>query len=166
MDEKFHLSSLNGTTRETQVRLISTFIFPNSLRTASPVRNKPLVEVSQEVYFSEHKNNGPISIYQSHTWLLGLRGNRTKKCKVCKLIVFVRKKSTLQDTNKTPRESKTERGCRRWRLFRHYYDSLERLCLVPVRGFPRISWSIHFGRECETTWPEKHWPRGTMRPRD
>ena len=88
MDEKFHLSSLNGTTRETQVRLISTFIFPNSLRTASPVRNKPLVEVSQEVYFSEHKNNGPISIYQSHTWLLGLRGNKTKKCKVCKLIVL------------------------------------------------------------------------------
>ena len=88
MDEKFHLSSLNGTTREAQVRLISTFIFPNSLRTASPVRNKPLVEVSQEVYFSEHKNNGPISIYQSHTWLLGLRGNKTKKCKVCKLIVL------------------------------------------------------------------------------
>ena len=88
MDEKFHLPSLNGTTRETQVRLISTFIFPNSLRTASPVRNKPLVEVSQEVYFSEHKNNGPISIYQSHTWLLGLRGNKTKKCKVCKLIVL------------------------------------------------------------------------------
>ena len=88
MDEKFHLSSLNGTTRETQVRLISTFIFPNSLRTASPVRNKSLVEVSQEVYFSEHKNNGPISIYQSHTWLLGLRGNKTKKCKVWKLIVL------------------------------------------------------------------------------
>ena len=88
MDERFHFSSLNGTTRETQVRLMSTFSFPNSLRTASPVRNKPLVEVSQVVYFSEHKNNGPISIYQSHTWLLGLRGNKTKKCKVCKRIVL------------------------------------------------------------------------------
>ena len=88
MDERFHFSSLNGTTRETQVRLMSTFSFANSLRTASPVRNKPLVEVSQVVYFSEHKNNGPISIYQSHTWLLGLRGNKTKKCKVCKLIVL------------------------------------------------------------------------------
>ena len=110
MDEKFHLSSLNGTTREIQVRLISTFSFPNSLQTASPVRNKPLVEVSQVVYFSEHKNNGLISIYQSHTWLLGLRGNKTKKCEICKADSIVRKKSTLQDMNKTPRESKTERG--------------------------------------------------------
>ena len=109
MDEKFHLSSLNGTTRETQVRLISTFIFPNSLRTASPVRNKPLVEVSQEVYFSEHKNNGPISIYQSHTWLLGLRGNKTKKCKVCKLIVLY-VKNQLCKTQTRHRENKKLSG--------------------------------------------------------
>ena len=89
MDERFHFSSLNGTTRETQVRLMSTFSFPNSLRTASPVRNKPLVEVSQVVYFSEHKNNGPISINQTHTWLLGLRGNNTQKnVKSSKLMVL------------------------------------------------------------------------------
>ena len=89
MDERFNFSSLNGTTRETQVRLMSTFSFPNSLRTASPVRNKPLVEVSQVVYFREHKNNGPISINQTHTWLLGLRGNNTQKnVKSSKLIVL------------------------------------------------------------------------------
>ena len=88
MDEKFHLSSLNGTTRETQVRLISTFSFPNSLQTVSPVRNKLLVEVSRVVYFSEHKNNGLISIYQTHTWLLGLMRNKTKNVKSAKLIVL------------------------------------------------------------------------------
>ena len=110
MPEKFYLSSLNGTTRETQVRLMSTFRFPNSLRTASPVRNNLLVEVSQVVYFREHKNNGLISIYQTHTWLLGLRGNKTNKCEICKADSIVRKKSTLQDINTTPRESKTERS--------------------------------------------------------
>ena len=62
MDERFHFSSLNGTARETQVRLMSTFSFPNSLRTASPVRNEPLVEVSQVVYFREYKNNGYIKL--------------------------------------------------------------------------------------------------------
>ena len=110
MDERFHFSSLNGTTRETQVRLMSTFSFPNSLRTASPVRNKPLVEVTQVVYFSEHKNNGPISINQTHTWLLGLRGNNTKKkCKIFKADSIVRKKSTLQDMTRH-RENKKLSG--------------------------------------------------------
>ena len=56
MPEKIFFSSLNGTTRETQESLMSTFPFPNSSRTASPVRNKP---------FREHnkQNNGPISIF-------------------------------------------------------------------------------------------------------
>ena len=38
---------------------MSTFPFPNSSRTASPVRNKP---------FREHKNNGPISIFKNCYW--------------------------------------------------------------------------------------------------
>ena len=85
--------------------------------------------------------------------------------KSVKLIV-VRKKSTLQDINTTPREPKTERGCGRWRLFRQYYDSLERFCLVPGRRFPRTSHSIHFGGVCETTWLPTHWPPEIMRSRD
>ena len=52
-------------------------------------------------------------------------------------------------------------------------------CLVPVRRFPRPSWSIQFGDVSEvngwetpphffarTTWAETHWLRGIMRPRD